>query len=192
MVKEKNGTKNRNLKESILKLRSEGKSLREITKLLGCSKSTVSFHLKRNELDDIGMKMEPVSEATKKAIAEFTKDNTIKAAITKFGLGRTAIVRYSTKKTGRSGNRPNEKDFKLRSDIFEYTKTHTLKETMKKFNLSEERINKYSYKKGKNEISEEVKKQIAELRVKHTIVETAEILGISIGSVKKFQKKYKK
>lgn len=32
------------MKESILKLRSEGKSFREISKILGCSKSLISYH----------------------------------------------------------------------------------------------------------------------------------------------------
>jgi CRISPR/Cas system Type II protein with McrA/HNH and RuvC-like nuclease domain len=32
------------MKESILKLRSEGKTYNEIKKILGCSKSTISFH----------------------------------------------------------------------------------------------------------------------------------------------------
>lgn len=66
MIKNKNGTKNRNLKTTILKLRTEGKSLKEITKILDCSKSTVSFHLKRNNLSDIGLKQEIVSGEIKK------------------------------------------------------------------------------------------------------------------------------
>jgi 5-methylcytosine-specific restriction endonuclease McrA len=35
---------NKNLKESILKLRQEGKTYNEIVKLLGCSKSSVCYH----------------------------------------------------------------------------------------------------------------------------------------------------
>jgi DNA-binding CsgD family transcriptional regulator len=188
MMNEKKGTKYGILKDVILKLRTEGKSLNEIVKILDCSKSTVSFHLKRNDVSDIGLKKELVNEEVKKEIAEFTKTNTIKNAMKKFNLGRSTIIKYATKKTGRVGYHPTEKDVNTRSDIFEYTKTHTLKKAMEKFNLSENLINKYSFKKGKNEISEEVKKEITKLRVKHTIVETAEILGISTTSVKKFQK----
>jgi len=32
------------MKEKILELRNEGKSYREIQKILGCSKSTISYH----------------------------------------------------------------------------------------------------------------------------------------------------
>ncbi len=35
---------NRTMKEQILKLRSEGKSYRQIKKLIGCSKGTISYH----------------------------------------------------------------------------------------------------------------------------------------------------
>lgn len=189
MIKNKNGTKNRNLKTTILKLRTEGKSLKEITKILDCSKSTVSFHLKRNNLSDIGLKQEIVSGEIKKQITEFTKTNTIPDTMKKFNLGRTTITRYSYKKTNKTGDFASEDAIKLRSDIFEYTKTHTLKEAMKNFNVSENVINRYSFKKGKNEISEEIKKEIVKLRTEHTIIETAEILGISTSSVKKFQNK---
>jgi len=43
------------LKFNILKLRSEGKSYDEISELLNCSKSTISYHCSNNDLSDIGL-----------------------------------------------------------------------------------------------------------------------------------------
>ena len=38
----------KDLKGSIIKLRKEGKSVKEISKLLGCAASTVSYHSQKN------------------------------------------------------------------------------------------------------------------------------------------------
>ena len=38
-------------KEQILKLRSEGKSYREIEKILGCSKGTIAYHIGEGQKD---------------------------------------------------------------------------------------------------------------------------------------------
>lgn len=43
------------LKEKILKLREEGKSYREIENELDCSRATISYHCKRENLNDIGL-----------------------------------------------------------------------------------------------------------------------------------------
>lgn len=43
------------LKFNILKLRNEGKSYNDISKLLNCSKSVISYHCSNNELNDIGL-----------------------------------------------------------------------------------------------------------------------------------------
>lgn len=41
------------LKGSIIKLRKEGKSIKEISKLLGCAKSTVSYHIQKHGLGGV-------------------------------------------------------------------------------------------------------------------------------------------
>lgn len=40
----------KNLKSSIIELRKSGKTINEIKGILGCAKSTISFHLKNNDL----------------------------------------------------------------------------------------------------------------------------------------------
>ena len=42
-----------NLKGSIIKLRENGKSVNEIQKILNCSKSTISFHLNKNNMGGV-------------------------------------------------------------------------------------------------------------------------------------------
>ncbi len=44
------------------------------------------------------MKVEFVSEKVKEQIYEFTKTNTVKKTMEKFGLGRTTIKKYKFKK----------------------------------------------------------------------------------------------
>lgn len=88
----------RGIKEEILQLRKEGFSYREIQKKLNCSKSTINYHCQNEKLTDTGLKVEVVSEKVKEEIYEFTKTNTVKKAMEKFGLGRTTIKRYKFKK----------------------------------------------------------------------------------------------
>ena len=84
----------RGIKEDILKLRNQGKSYRDIQKILKCSKSTINFHCKNNDLTDTGMKVYPIEPETRKEIAKFTKTHTKKEAMEHFGVGRTTVKRY--------------------------------------------------------------------------------------------------
>jgi len=88
----------RGIKEEILQLRNEGYSYRDIQKKLKCSKSTINYHCEKENLLDTGLKVTAVTEKVKEEIYEFTKTNTVKKAIEKFGLGRTTIKRYKFKK----------------------------------------------------------------------------------------------
>lgn len=84
----------RNLKPQILSLRNQGKSYREIQKELNCSKGTINYHCKENELTDIGMKVAPISDDIKLQIAEFCKENTLLDASKHFGLSLSTIKKY--------------------------------------------------------------------------------------------------
>ena len=57
-------------KENILKLRKEGKSYGEIQKILGCSKSTISYHLGEGQIEKTGVRRRTAAEKFKKIIAE--------------------------------------------------------------------------------------------------------------------------
>jgi orotate phosphoribosyltransferase-like protein len=84
----------RHLKNQVLTLRAEGKSYRAIQKELNCSRGTVNYHCKDNDMTDIGMKIYPVSKEVKIQIAEFCKSNTSVKATEHFRLGLSTIKKY--------------------------------------------------------------------------------------------------
>jgi orotate phosphoribosyltransferase-like protein len=86
--------KPRGLKHIVLTLRAEGKSYRAIQKELNCSKGTVNYHCKDNDMTDTGMKVHPISRELKIQIAEFCKNNTSVKASEQFGLSLSTIKKY--------------------------------------------------------------------------------------------------
>jgi DNA-binding CsgD family transcriptional regulator len=84
----------RQLKHQVLTLRAEGKSYREIQKLLNCSRGTVNYHCKENDMTDTGMKIHPITKELKIQIAEFCKNNTSAKASERFGLSLSTIKKY--------------------------------------------------------------------------------------------------
>lgn len=84
----------RNLKNQILTLRNQGKSYREIQKELICSRGTINYHCRENELTDIGMKIPPVDTELKSQIADYCKDSTLADASKHFGLSLSTIKKY--------------------------------------------------------------------------------------------------
>lgn len=86
--------KPRGLKNQVLTLRAEGKSYRAIQKQLNCSKGTVNYHCKDNDMTDIGMKVHPISKEVKMQIAEYCQTNTSIKATKQFGLSLSTIKKY--------------------------------------------------------------------------------------------------
>jgi DNA-binding CsgD family transcriptional regulator len=86
--------KPRQIKSIILELRREGKSYSEICKIVNCSKNTVHYHCKKNNLTDIGMKNHEVSAEVANDIINFCKDNTNLKASENFGLSLSTIKKY--------------------------------------------------------------------------------------------------
>ena len=82
------------LKHKVLTLRAEGKSYRTIQKELQCSRGTINYHCKDNDMTDIGMKIHPLSNETKSEIAEFCQSNTSVKATDHFGLSLSTIKKY--------------------------------------------------------------------------------------------------
>ena len=82
------------LKNQVLKLRAEGKSYRAIQKELNCSRGTINYHCKDNDMTDIGMKVHPLTNELKTQIAEFCQTNTSAKASEKFGLSLSTIKKY--------------------------------------------------------------------------------------------------
>lgn len=84
----------RQLKNKVLTLRAEGKSYRAIQKELNCSRGTVNYHCKDNDMTDIGMKIHPLPNDIKIQIAEFCQTNTSVKATQHFGLSLSTIKKY--------------------------------------------------------------------------------------------------
>ena len=84
----------RNLKFEILQLRQKGHSYRKIQSILNCTRSTVHYHCKKNNLLDMGQKRYPVDSDTKKNIHQFCKNKKIKDAIKAFNLSYSTIYKY--------------------------------------------------------------------------------------------------
>jgi transposase len=86
--------KPRNIKNEILRLRDQNYTYDQIVKELNCSKSTVSYHCVRQDVNDIGLTKHKISEEMANDIYEFCKDNKIKDAINHFGLSESTIKKY--------------------------------------------------------------------------------------------------
>lgn len=82
--------------QDILKLRQEGKSYNEISKILGCNKSLISYHCKRNNLSDIGLKLSKIENT--KEINEYYKTHTKKDTAKHFNISISSVVKYTDNK----------------------------------------------------------------------------------------------
>jgi hypothetical protein len=88
------------LKEKILSLRNEGKTYNEITKILGCTKSTISFHCNNNNIggNNISKQRAKLTEIEIEELNKFYKDHTIEECVTKFKIGKSTIIKYTENK----------------------------------------------------------------------------------------------
>ena len=84
----------RQLKNQVLTLRAEGKSYRAIQKELNCSRGTINYHCKENDMTDIGMKIHPITNELKVQIAEYCTSNTSVKASENFGLSLSTVKKY--------------------------------------------------------------------------------------------------
>lgn len=82
------------LKNRVLSLRAEGKSYRAIQKELMCSRGTINYHCKFNDMTDIGMKIQPLTKEIKNQISEYCKTNTSVKATNQFNLSLSTIKKY--------------------------------------------------------------------------------------------------
>lgn len=84
----------RNLEETIVTYRKEGKSYREIKDLLNCSKRTINYHCKKNNLLDTGKKRYPITIEKQKEIFEFCKTNNDSVATKHLNVSLSTIRKY--------------------------------------------------------------------------------------------------
>lgn len=90
-----------NYKEKILELRRSGKNYDEITNILGCAKSTVSFHSLNNGLGGVKNNTN-LTDEIKIEMDEFYQINTLKETAKYFKVSIETVKRYC-KKNGRGG-----------------------------------------------------------------------------------------
>jgi len=88
------------LKEKILELRNEGKKYNEISKILGCSKGTVSFHCKNNNLggDMNNNQRLPLTNAEIIELNEYYQTHSIKECMSRFNIKRSTVTRHTDNK----------------------------------------------------------------------------------------------
>ena len=85
--------------ESIILLRKQGKSYREIENELGCSKSLISYVCKKEMLNDIGLYSgKKLNDDEIEMLKEFYKKNTIEETMKEFNVSRSTVKKYSINK----------------------------------------------------------------------------------------------
>jgi transposase len=87
------------IKEKIINLRKEGKSYNEISKELNCSKATISYHCKREMINDIGLEQSKKLNSDEiELLKEYYKTHTIEQTSKKFEVSISTVKKYSNKK----------------------------------------------------------------------------------------------
>ena len=80
------------IKEKIINLRKKGKSYNEISKELNCSKATISYHCKREMINDIGLEQSKKLNSNEiELLKEYYKTHTIEETSKKFEVSISKI-----------------------------------------------------------------------------------------------------
>ena len=97
------------VKEEILKMREDGFSYREISKKIGCSRATISYHCKRWNLTDIGLNSGRDAKSKKIEIQEYYKNHTNKETAEFFNISESSVSRYKINKNKKILNESDKK-----------------------------------------------------------------------------------
>lgn len=85
-------------KADIIRLRKQDKSYNDIKEELGCSKSTIAYHCRLENLTDIGDKTYEIPDKKKEKISEYRKTHTSTQTAKKFGVSRATVEKYADEK----------------------------------------------------------------------------------------------
>lgn len=85
-------------KSEILRLRNNGMSYAEISKQVGCSKSTVSFHCTNSGLGYIGLGKTQLDRSVINEMMEYRKLHTIQQTASQFMVSPATVKRYCSSK----------------------------------------------------------------------------------------------
>lgn len=119
------------MKEEILKLKSEGKTYREIQELLGCSKGTISYHC------GLGQKIKTKIRRDK------SRENIIKV--------KTDSFKYNA----RGYNEINKKDVRSSKDVIESIRKFNKRNNSTKFSVDKEIETTFTWKDVIDKFGEE-------------------------------------
>jgi len=97
------------MKDKIIKLRLDGCTYREIQKILGCSKSTISYHCKNESLSEPIFKNKITDEIKDKLQNDRDCGLTIKELANKYDIGVSTIKKYTNKSFGTKTNKTKNK-----------------------------------------------------------------------------------
>lgn len=85
------------MKNEIIKLRNEGKTYNQISEITGLSKATISYHCKRNgvndRIDGKGLNNKNIDE-----IKNFYREHTVKETLNKFNIGMWSLKKVVNRK----------------------------------------------------------------------------------------------
>jgi DNA invertase Pin-like site-specific DNA recombinase len=134
------------MKEKILKLRKEGFTINEITKELGCAKSTVSYHINNNGLGGSGDKFlngvdDETIEKIKRLRLEF---KTYPEILEIVNITEDKLIKICRKlKLNKQINTFKNKMLNVNEVLSYYLKVKSLRKTAKHFGVSRDTIRKY-------------------------------------------------
>ncbi len=87
------------LKERILTLRKKGYTYKEIANELHCSKSTISYHCKNNNLDGRLDGKNPINNEIINKVKKYYLNHTLEECSKKFNISKSTIKRHVDNKT---------------------------------------------------------------------------------------------
>lgn len=99
------------MKENVINLRKKGWTYKRISKKLGISKATVSYHLRDTNLNGSLIDTTKITPDLIKELNEYYSNHTLNECSEKFKISRTTVVKYVknkfTKKTKEEKNKDN-------------------------------------------------------------------------------------
>jgi predicted transcriptional regulator len=99
--------------DKIIKLRNEGLSYNSICKELNCSKATVSYHCRKHNINDIGLRRLKLTSVEIEKLKDYYKTHTGTQCMVKFNLSRSTVKRYvDNKHIKLSEEELNDKNYK--------------------------------------------------------------------------------
>jgi hypothetical protein len=102
------------MKEKILELRKKGLSYNEIKNILGCSKGTISFHCRKNNLSDPNKFRKPSDEEKEEMQRRYDVLGSYKKVAQECGWSKYTVLKYV--KTKKSEKMSDEEYKKMKSN----------------------------------------------------------------------------